>query len=85
MNAKPFKAPPLTLDQPDVTAIERLTVKKLRTESGWYAGDAAALAAIREHAAFSVARFQFSGPTQSDSANAGHLKPAGEVAGRKQS
>ena len=40
-----------TLSAPDVTPAERETVKRLRSESGWYQGDRAALQALRDYAA----------------------------------
>ena len=39
-----------TLSAPDVTTIERETIKRLRSESGWYQGDRAALQALRDYA-----------------------------------
>lgn len=39
-----------TLHAPDVTPLERETVKRLRSESGWYQGDRAALQALRDYA-----------------------------------
>lgn len=81
-----FHAPPMHDPALNMTTIELITVGQLRDHRGIYLGDANALQLIREHAAFAVARFQFSGPTKSDPApNAGHSKPCGEVAGRNQS
>jgi hypothetical protein len=39
--------PPNRLDWPDVTPLERLTIGKLRSESGWWMGDARAIDVLR--------------------------------------
>ena len=38
------------LDNPDVTETERTVIRRLRTESGWWNGDATALRIMRDYA-----------------------------------
>lgn len=40
----------LCLDAPDVTALERETIERLRTATGWWKGDPNALKVLREFA-----------------------------------